>query len=245
MAGDGEFLSGWARTSVEIPKEGGRVDLKIPGASIRGRVVDEQGAGLERALVNVAEVTVATRSGPRGEFEFHGLEEGKYKLVARSDDRQRFSAAVEAEASADPDAERLRLTLQPGSRVAGQVQTADGPPSAAQVLVCGRLSGLPDLLSCDQASTDAGGGFSAMVARSAEDVVWVAQSSGYALEVGIGTTGTSPDRRPRAGRHDTRVAHSERRPRRPPSGLGPVRHRRGAHVRPLRLGRQPGRGDAN
>jgi hypothetical protein len=186
LVGEG-MLSGWRMPSVTV-RESGKVDLQVAVGRIRGTTVDDRGQAVAGAMVSLAQgERVATRSDESGAFELQGLEPGAYKLVARSADRRLVSKVVETRAAeADSDAKAVLVTLHPGNRVTGTVESAAGPLSRAQITVCGRASAIADALSCDQATVSKGT-FAVTVAQAAEDVVWFAQSPGYALEVGSGT----------------------------------------------------------
>lgn len=138
-------------------RPGDEVELRAEaGRSIRGKLIDESGETVVAGTVALLRVTgpvereaVASLSifDPRGEFEFHELELGRYLLVAGAQGYARSPELV-VDLEAELPGEPVELVLGSGASVYGRVVDADSrePLALAQVAVTsvgGRDSVLP------------------------------------------------------------------------------------------------------
>lgn len=96
------------------------------GLSIRGRVADQDGAGVEAALVRAMPRSyrprqrLEARSREDGSFELGGLDEGLHTLTAT---KPGYAGPQLATQAGD---EAVELVLETGGEIAGRVVTADG-----------------------------------------------------------------------------------------------------------------------
>lgn len=113
---------------VQIPDvEAHVLDLTLPGATVRGSVVDPEGRPLEAQLMASEKDTrggpgASARSGPDGRFEL-GLEPGEWSLTARV---QGYSAAPLPLSVSESGLDDVRLVLSPGRPLRGRVVDASG-----------------------------------------------------------------------------------------------------------------------
>ncbi len=141
----------WRLRSVEPENAtGGSVSLllEIPDASIRGQVVNEEGAP-QRAFVRAMPQTGDEGHGTHetssdestGEFALTGVVPGEYRVVALAPApgglrRQLSSPAVQVRIRKDGSPSPLRLVVSEQPQVTGRITTAEGVPvPGARVLV--------------------------------------------------------------------------------------------------------------
>lgn len=137
--------------------------------SISGRVVDDAGAPVAAATIEVTPAGAAegseplrTTSGADGRWTIEGVPPGPARVVVRTEGRDPIEQTVEVGAGAavqSPDA-RVAAAL-PRGEIRGVVQGADGSPLAAQI----RIEPLGLELTCD-----ADGAFEAEVPPGAYQV---------------------------------------------------------------------------
>lgn len=149
---------GRARFAQSIVLQGDR-ELRVPlpeGATVRGVVVDDLGAAVEGAQIQLeredgaAPLPWTATSDGEGRFAIDTLWTGAHRLAVRASGHARI-----ARAGVDPSDEALRLTLERVGLVAGRVMRPDGDPApGAEVVIAG--SGL---WPARRAHTDADGRF--------------------------------------------------------------------------------------
>ncbi len=133
-----------SREPVELPTLGAhRHDVHVlPGGTLQGYVHDSRGTAAEGAAVHLLAPgsQLRTRTEADGSFAFFELLPAEYTLQAVTAD-----ASSERLSAWPGDAqETLRLTLQPGFALRGQVLAVEGGPCEA--LVCAWPEDGPDLL---------------------------------------------------------------------------------------------------
>ena len=164
-------------------KSGKRKDLEIAltlGGRASGRVVDESGAGIAGARLELDPEHEAsgffggfgtrdrgTNAGEDGSFSMFGIHPGKARILARKDGY--VTARTDSIAFADGTVQAgLSITLSRGHHVAGKVSWPDGSPAAgAAVQVAGKeeapergqLALSPEDLVPKSATTDKDGRF--------------------------------------------------------------------------------------
>lgn len=121
--------------------------------AISGRVVDDAGAGIAGASIEVTPAGAAegseplrATSGADGAWTVEGVPVGPARVVVRAEGREAVEQTLEVGAGAIAQAPEARLggTL-PAGEIRGVVQAADGSPLAAQI----RIEPLGLELTCD------------------------------------------------------------------------------------------------
>lgn len=113
---------------VQVPDvEAHVLDLTLPGAIVRGSVVDPEGRPLEAQLIASQKDSrvgpgASARTGPDGRFEL-GLEPGDWSLTARA---QGYSAAPLPLSVSESGLDDVRLVLSPGRALRARVVDANG-----------------------------------------------------------------------------------------------------------------------
>ncbi len=118
--------------------EDGEVQIDLPAARVSGLVVDEQGNGVENAIVsitghsNVNRLWIQVESGPGGLFEIAALDAGPHRITAEARERQSEPVSVVLE---DDEDRRVELVLHRTSYLRGVVTSPFGPVSGAEIYV--------------------------------------------------------------------------------------------------------------
>ena len=151
-------------TIADRPITGVTITMK-EGGTLRGRVVDAQGAGAPYAAVRVAQQddmapgrqAVADKQGV---FEVRGLPRAKLQLRATSDDAS--SKLLDLDLVSQPVAKDLRLVLDETGTIAGTVVDGNGRP-VPEIQVTAELedfaSRRASLAGVSSATTDGAGAF--------------------------------------------------------------------------------------
>ncbi|WP_236606135.1 carboxypeptidase-like regulatory domain-containing protein [Sandaracinus amylolyticus] len=161
-AGDGGAGGG-----EEDGEQGGRDEGLRPTGALTGRVVDESGAPVAGATIEVhpadGTAPLTTTSDADGRWTVEGVPAGSARVVVRRDGRDPFETTVEVVAGSAPIevATRMTVTLPPGE-IRGTIQGSDGRPLAGASI---RIQPLGIELS-----TDADGAFEAAVPPGRYDV---------------------------------------------------------------------------
>ncbi len=120
-------------------KDEARLDLVLPDTRIRGKLVDEQGTATAGVLMvwssGADEEPLSHRVGPEGDFEFNGLAAADLQLRGTSQLTDRESDTLLVRLEEGREAPALTLVLKPRLKISGQVVSAAGPVSGAQVLL--------------------------------------------------------------------------------------------------------------
>ena len=142
------------RSSVKPPTEEPLTFVLEPAGRLSGRVVDERGAPIRGAMVNVQQdrrvravsMTVSrsrpgwARTDAEGSFSIEDVDAGKLQVTAAAESYQQKRLDVEMAAG---QAIEVELVLVPGAVIEGAVTTADGAPVAeAQIIVTQQQSEL-------------------------------------------------------------------------------------------------------
>jgi hypothetical protein len=160
--------------------EGRELLLEIPSTSIRGRVLDSQGAVADAKVVAVGAggLFLETRSNEEGKFAFSGLDRGTYSIGARSAKTGEASEHVAVELPANDSEREVTLELRSRSAITGLVFSNGSPVVGAQVDVF--VFGLGGQVG-GNAVTDIHGRFTVAVPAGAERALFVVRAPARAL----------------------------------------------------------------
>jgi hypothetical protein len=167
------------------PSTGGsvaRVALELPDTRLRGRVVDEKGAAVARALVGArraAEPRVQQRVDEEGEFEIFGLPPGPVLVGAEAEeDRSSDQLTVELVEGRDP--KPVTLVVRPQLRIRGTLVSASGVVPGASVKAA--PVGVP-VFGVRSVPTDARGQFEVTLPPSAREMFLAVSAPGFAFRM--------------------------------------------------------------
>lgn len=161
------------------------VELELPDTVLRGKVVDEAGTPIPKAIVTAQpmggarERLVQAFTDDEGLFALSGLPTG-LALVQADAGRDRYAHPVEVAISEDRSSEPLVLIASPQKRVRGSVVSAAGPVPGA------RLRATPvgvQTLMTASATTDAQGLFELFLPPQAREVVLRVAAPGFAYRM--------------------------------------------------------------
>ncbi|MFZ2490420.1 MAG: carboxypeptidase-like regulatory domain-containing protein [Thermoanaerobaculia bacterium] len=115
-----------------------RLDVSLPAAGVRGRVIDEKGGPVPLAIVNIATPdplvsVLQSATDDAGEFELSGLRAGTYSADATSRDLRRSRTTpflVPEEGQVD-----VTLTVEPQGTITGRVLVQGLPVTGATVVL--------------------------------------------------------------------------------------------------------------
>ncbi len=163
-----------------------QLDIKLPGASIVGSVVTEQGAPWPNDMIIVAAANsddqpltqAKVRASARGSFELFGLPEGVHRVTAQA--KGGYESAGQ-DVNVRPDAKaQITLVLEKAKSLTGYVlSTAGGPVAGAEIVVRA-----PGAAFASPTKTNGGGHFQTRVAAQADAVLFTADAPGYAHLMG-------------------------------------------------------------
>lgn len=177
--------------SVEVPEDGGEVEIRLPDTRLRGRVVEEE-SGQPVADSTVRLLSALVRTGvsgvvtdAEGRFDLVGLDPGSYRVQAEKDSAQSGMVGVELREGAVPP--ELTLTLRRRTILEGQVISSHGGVPGAQVEVV-PLSAAGELveISVPSAVTDAAGRFTTDLPAQAQEVLVTVLAPGFGLTLARG-----------------------------------------------------------
>jgi hypothetical protein len=180
------------RVAIEVrPNRSGRasIALCLPGVRVAGEVVDERGAPVPGARVELTAHDASRRGSSfearnDGTFEGYGLEPGAYDVTAKAAGLRSEPTLVTLHEDLDPL--ELRLVVRSTRTLKGQVWSSGGPVAGAQVyaLAIGAAGALtqPNLA---RARSGVDGLFSLEVPGGSAAVGIVAFSPGRALGVAL------------------------------------------------------------
>ena len=126
------------RLRVPAPFEGDDVVIELPGARIAGIVRDEQGNGVENAIVTISDektdglLWMQVFAGPGGVFQAGGLAGNTYKLSAESAAGESDLLEVTLPENGD---HRIEIVLHPDQYLRGNVSSPYGPVSGAELYI--------------------------------------------------------------------------------------------------------------
>lgn len=169
---------------VEVPEDGGRVEIELPDTRVAGEVVLEDGSAPTRpTTVGLLRIDgpggqQAVRSERDGTFEVLGLAPGSYELGARAGDLTAVPAVVDVLEDVDPP--RVRLVLRDLVPITGTLVSSHGPVAGAELVVFpldsagNRIAG-----SFSPQTTDASGRFTDRVPAQTGQLLIFAQPLGH------------------------------------------------------------------
>ncbi len=175
-----------SRVKVKVAGDGqdrARVDIDLPATRVFGKVVDEEGHPLPKAVFSVSTdtVTLAATADEAGSFDLRGLSEG-----------MAYAGATYSAAGGDWSSDRIPLFLHDGEdvgplavrllkhvKLSGQVSSARGPVPGAGITV---IALRPVVQFGDSVRTEPDGTFTAQVPAEAEAADVVVSSPGYGLK---------------------------------------------------------------
>jgi hypothetical protein len=174
---------------VEVqPKPGSdraEVELGLPNTLLRGKVVDEAGKPIPKAIV-AAQPNGAVREGlvqafadDEGLFALSGLPPGP-ALVQADAGSDRYAHPVEVSISEDREPEPIVLVARAQKRLKGTVVSTAGPVPGARLRAT--PAGIPVILSAS-ATTGAGGEFELFLPPQARDVLLTVSAPGFAFRM--------------------------------------------------------------
>ncbi|MEM7481732.1 MAG: carboxypeptidase-like regulatory domain-containing protein [Acidobacteriota bacterium] len=187
---DPDVFRRFPRTAVErlSPQDPARVDLALPGTTLRGVVVDESGvevagAGVFVAPIPLAEVPAHQLADEEGEFSFEGLEAGLYEVTAEAErDGETLRSLPESVTLGEGLEPELRLVLYPELKIQGRVVTADGFPIPGATIDFGGLVGRATLaLQGGVVTANGEGFFEASLPGHVDGVALDVLAAGFAL----------------------------------------------------------------
>lgn len=121
----------WAPVTLEATAPGNLTVTLKPGAKVRGRVVDLEGAPAAGARVSCSGPEFSSRasSDAEGRFVIEGLSAGRYALVASKSEENVQLWTARAEVSVrEAETVEVELRPKPGAPIAGVVISAKGEP---------------------------------------------------------------------------------------------------------------------
>ncbi|HEX7154912.1 MAG TPA: hypothetical protein VF618_25755 [Thermoanaerobaculia bacterium] len=154
-----------------------RIEIELPGKSLRGVVVNREGEPQPHALVHVeGSGDFAEFEAEHGAFEAAGLLPGTYALRAFTRDAE-TEGFVEVTLEDDTEAAPVQLVVLPSTRVHGTIMSAAGPVSGAAIAMLPRenrgIAGSPRPVEAD-------GSFDFRVSAGTADVFLSVVAPGYA-----------------------------------------------------------------
>jgi len=161
------------------------VELEVPTAAIRGRVVDQKGAGVPSAAVTVLAKgrTSTVETDEQGQFRFESVSSGTVKLSGAARTGRARDLTVQIP---ETGVVSVELTLEPLRVFRGRVVSAQGPLPGALVAIWPEVGGTVRF-----ALADLDGAFKTEI-REGESVVHLAVGApGHALA--IRRVAVSPD----------------------------------------------------
>lgn len=170
------------------PKPGtheAEVEIRLPDTVLRGQVVDEANAPVDRALVSamsdgeVKEDLVQAWTDKEGRFEIRGLLPGSTLLKADAGE-DRTADPVHVDVEDGQDEKSWILVLRPQLRVSGIVSSSFGPVPGARIRAA--PAGLP-YLSVPLVTSDAQGHFEVRLPRAAKEIHLSVGAPGFAFRM--------------------------------------------------------------
>jgi len=162
------------------------LDLQLPDTALRGRVIDEKGEPIPKAIVTalaygaVREDEVQSRTDDTGHFEFRGLLPGA-TLVEADAGQDRFADPVTVSIPREEkDSPSVVLTARPKLRVAGTVVSSAGPVAGARVKAA--PAGMP-YIGIRTVTSDVQGRFEVALPFAAKEMLLTVSAPGFAFRM--------------------------------------------------------------
>lgn len=174
---------------VEVqPKPGSdraEVELRLPNTRLRGKVVDEAGKAITKAIITaqpngaVQEGLVQTFADDEGKFALSGLPPGP-ALVQADAGRDRYAHPVEVAISEDREPDPIVLVARAQKRLTGTVVSTSGPVPGVRLRAT--PAGIPAILSAS-ATTDARGDFELFLPPQTREILLTVSAPGFAFRM--------------------------------------------------------------
>lgn len=193
----GEWLVEWVPSGeeglevvlrpVEVPDRlRVELDLALPRGRITGEVVNESGAPVAGARIDLASIDRRRRGGEavtdeEGEFVLRWLEPGSYVVGAREGAATSETVQVRIEEDLEPPG--LRLVLREVVTVTGRLQESGRPIAGGRVIAWPDLGAAPSVSSME-ATSGPEGLFSLEVAAGMTGLNFLAVAPGYGARLG-------------------------------------------------------------
>ncbi|MEA2602581.1 MAG: hypothetical protein QOF89_3573 [Acidobacteriota bacterium] len=170
------------------PKPGTHVaelDLRLPDTILRGRVVDEKGEPIGKAIVTalsngaVREDGVQARTDEAGHFEFRGLLPGT-TLVEADAGQDRFAHPVAVDVPEEKDSPSIVLIARPQLRLSGTVVSSAGPVAGARIKAA--PAGMP-YIGVHTVTSDVQGHFEVVLPPKAQEMLLSVGAPGFAFRM--------------------------------------------------------------
>jgi hypothetical protein len=170
------------------PKPGTRraeLDLKLPDTTLRGRVTDEKGGPIGKAIVTalsygaVREDEVQVRTDDAGHFELRGLLPGT-TLVQADAGEDRFAHPVIVDIPESQDSPSIVLIARPQLRLSGTVVSSAGPVTGARIIAV--PAGMP-YISARTVTSDIQGHFEVVLPPKAQEMFLTVSAPGFAFRM--------------------------------------------------------------
>lgn len=177
--------------SVEVPEDGGELEIRLPDTRLRGRVLAEgTGQPVVGSAVRLVRADVRTGASgvltdAEGRFDLAGLDTGSYLVQAEKDSARSEMVTVDLREEVVPP--ELTLTLRRRITLEGHVIAQHGGVPGARVEVV-PLSASGELveISVPSAVTDASGRFATDLPAQTQEVLVTVLAPGFALTLARG-----------------------------------------------------------
>ena len=170
------------------PKPGTRVaevDLQLPDTLLRGRVVDEKGEPISKAIVTalpygaVREAEVQVRTDEAGRFELRGLLPGP-ALVEADAGQDRFAHPVMVDIPKERDSPSVELIARAELRLAGTLISSAGPVAGGRIKAA--PAGMP-YIGVRTVTSDVQGHFEVVLPPTAKEILLSVGAPGFAFRM--------------------------------------------------------------
>lgn len=161
------------------------LDITLPANGIAGHVVDESGALVEQAIVNLAPkgegggALLQTLVAADGAFEFEGVDKGAYEIQA-SDNKKQQSDAITVVVDDSQPHHDIELVVRKKLVIIGKVIASSGRP-VPNAEVTAMPTDRP-FLHAESAVTDTDGVFSLSLPPETRGTDFMIASNGFALK---------------------------------------------------------------
>ncbi len=156
-----------------------RFVIELPETNVSGVVVDGSGRPTSGAMVMCQKAddprdTSVIATDDDGHFQLFALEDGRYLVHARSEDRRSRETDLKID---DTEAPKLKLILDDSSELTGRIINLEGSGVAGASIMVGG----PGFTSGGQAVSGVDGSFSLPVPEKIQTLVFIVQAPGYGL----------------------------------------------------------------
>jgi hypothetical protein len=175
---------GKVRIEPRLGKEVAEIDLVLPDTELRGRVVDESGKSVPKAIVSVksadtSEPLVQDWADEKGRFALVGLPAGKL-LVAADGGEELYSDLVPVQVAEGSKAGEVKLVVRSQVRITGTLVSPAGVVPGARIKAA--PAGVP-YFGVRSVTSDARGRFELVLAPSAREMFIAVAAPGFAFRM--------------------------------------------------------------